>query len=134
MGACFTAAIDFGDAAVVASVAAQVEQYRRIKHLFQADFYPLTPYSTEAKTWMAWQFNRPETGEGMVQAFRRAESSCKVARFKLHGLDSAALYSLNNFDVPGTIEMTGRELTESGLSVAIKQQPGSVVITYKKAK
>jgi hypothetical protein len=30
------------------------------------------------------------------------------------------------------VQMTGRELSEQGLSVAIAERPGSAVITYKK--
>ena len=42
------------------------------------------------------------------------------------------VYSLTNLDVPGKSEMTGRELAETGLVIAIKEQPGSALITYKK--
>jgi len=33
---------------------------------------------------MAWQFDRPEAGEGMVQVFRRADSPFDSAHLKLH--------------------------------------------------
>ena len=35
------------------------------------DYYPLTPYSLDNTAWIAWQFDCPEKGEGLVQAFRR---------------------------------------------------------------
>ena len=108
-------------------------QWREFAKCYFGDYYPLTPYSLEEHVWIGWQFNCPETGEGMVQAFRRAESCYEVARFKLHGLNPDALYILHNLDVPGTIQMTGRQLAESGLSVSIKEQPGSAVIVYKRA-
>jgi len=83
---------------------------------------------------MAWQFDRPDLGEGMVQVFRRAESIYEVARFKLRGLDPDARYLVDNLDVPGTTEMTGRELADNGLVVVLKQQPGSAVVTYKRVE
>ena len=55
---------------------------------FYGDFWPLTPYSLENNVWMAWQFDRPEAGEGVVQAFRRAENGDESATFRLRGLDA----------------------------------------------
>jgi alpha-galactosidase len=81
---------------------------------------------------MAWQFNRPEQGNGMVQAFRRPESSYESARYKLRGLDAAAQYAIVNLDLTGVILFTGRELMEQGLPVSIKSKPGAVIITYRK--
>jgi hypothetical protein len=47
-------------------------------------------------------------------------------------LDSNAVYTLTNVDVPGTTEKSGQELMEKGLSVNVDAQPGSAVILYKK--
>ncbi len=53
-------------------------------------------------------------------------------RFKLQGLDPAATYMVTNLDVPGTTEWTGRELSERGLPIAIKDRPAAALITYEK--
>ena len=68
----------------------------------------------------------------MVQMFRRAESTYESIRVKLQGLDPNAVYVLTDLDAAAPTEMTGRELLEKGLPIAIKAQPGAVVITYKK--
>jgi alpha-galactosidase len=81
---------------------------------------------------MAWQFDCPETGEGLVQAFRREESPEASARPRLAGLDSNATYTLTNLDIAGATEMTGRELLETGLPISIPDQPGAVIIIYAK--
>jgi alpha-galactosidase len=109
-----------------------VDDWRRVSANLLGDFYPLTPYSLADDDWMAWQFNRPEAGEGVVQAFRRAESIYLVADLKLQGLEPEASYALTNLDVPGTTIMTGRELAEAGLKVAIDQQPGAAIVHYRK--
>jgi len=83
---------------------------------------------------MAWQFDCPEDGEGMVQAFRREKSVCESARFKLTGLDLNANYTVKNIDACDSQEMSGGELMEKGLFVSIPEQPGAVIITYKKIK
>jgi alpha-galactosidase len=109
-------------------------QWRQIAPYYYGDYYPLTPYSTEEAAWMAWQFNRPESRDGMVQAFRRSESPMESARFKLRGLDPSAEYSVRNIDAPGETIFSGRELEEQGLPVVIKKEASAVVITYEKVK
>jgi alpha-galactosidase len=107
-------------------------QWRQFAPYYLGDYYPLTPYSLDGAVWIAWQFDCPEKGEGMVQAFRRGESIYDSARFRLHGLEPDAVYTLSNFDVAGTTEMMGRELQAHGLPIAIKDHPGSAIIVYKK--
>ena len=46
-----------------------LNEWRRIKKYFFGDYYPLTPYSLYNDVWIAWQFDRPEEGEGVVQVF-----------------------------------------------------------------
>jgi alpha-galactosidase len=101
--------------------------------MLDGDYYPLTPYSLDPHAWIGWQFDCPERAEGMVQAFRRSESPYEVARFRLRGLDPDTRYVVENLDLPGTRELTGQTLTETGLSVPIQDQPGSAVIVYRKA-
>ena len=108
-----------------------VNQWREFSPNFFGDYYPLTPYRLENDVWMAWQFDRPEAGKGMVQAFRRANSPDESSCFNLRGLDPDAHYKLTNLDVQGFKEMTGRELTEKGLKIVIKDQPGTAIITYE---
>lgn len=109
-------------------------QWRTIAPYYLGDYYPLTSYSRENTVWIAWQFDRPDLGEGVVQAFRRTGSFYESACFKLRGLLPDARYTLTNFDVSEATEMTGRELMEKGLFVLIENQPGAVVISYKQVK
>lgn len=107
-------------------------QWREVAADYYGDYYPLTAYSTRNDAWVAWQFDRPATGEGMVQAFRRPQSPFESARLKLRGLDQEALYQLTDFDQPQTAELAGKDLMQNGLLVSIKSQPGSVLIKYRK--
>jgi len=110
----------------------RMDDWKAVVDEFYGDYYPLTEYSLSEDAWMAWQFNRPEVGRGMVQAFRHAESPYESVRVKLQGLDKDAVYTVTNLDFPGTTEMTGRQLCEKGLLITIKDQRGSALITYKK--
>ena len=109
-------------------------QWRTVANDYYGDYYPLTSYTTADDVWLAWQFDRPDTGEGMVQAFRRPQSPFESARLKLYGLDEEARYAVRDLDQPLETETTGRELTESGLPVSIPQRPGAVMITYRRIK
>jgi len=110
-------------------------EFAKVAPYWLGDYYPLTAFTTDQGAWMAWQFDAPETGEGMVQVFRRAESPFYGLQLKLQGLDAAARYALTDLDVhrrPTT--HTGRELMDQGLAMNIPDQPGAVVLTYKKLK
>ena len=107
-------------------------QWRQVADYYYGDYYPLLPYTTSDKEWLAWQFDRPESGEGMVQVFRRPKSAYDSARFKLQGLDPAARYKVANLDGAGSTETTGQELMEHGLAVLLSNQPDSAIIIYKR--
>jgi alpha-galactosidase len=108
------------------------DERREIGKYWLGDYYPLTPYNLDGDRWIAWQFDRPDLGEGMVQAFRRAESVYTGARFKLSALDPDATYTVQNLDETGSHEFTGRELMDKGLLVSIDALPGAAVVTYKR--
>ena len=99
-----------------------------------ADYYPLTPYSLQPDQWIAWQFNRPEQRNGVVQAFRRDKSGESTKTLRLSGLDPAAPYELTDFDLKSTTRVFGKDLMEKGLVVEIKSKPGAAVIAYKRLK
>jgi alpha-galactosidase len=107
-------------------------EWKQVIPAFLGDYYPLTPYSLTGDVWMAWQFDRPEQGEGVVEAFRRADSVYETARFRLSGLDPDARYTLTDLDTQKTAETTGGELMSKGLAVTIGDQPGSAIVTYKR--
>lgn len=110
-----------------------LDQWRSVReYILYGDFYTLTPYSAANDVWMAWQFDRPEKGEGVVQAFRRAGCPKDSTTVKLQGLEPDGVYVVTNLDTAVATEAKGRELMESGLPISIKDQPGSAVITYKK--
>jgi alpha-galactosidase len=90
--------------------------------MLDGDYYPLTPYSLAHDQWIAWQFNRPEEGDGVVQAFRRARCGNASLVCRLRGLDPDARYEVTNFDVPGTTLASGKDLMEKGLTVEIPDQ------------
>lgn len=110
--------------------------WREVVSNYYGDYYPLTSYSQADDTWIAWQFNRPQTGEGVVQAFRRGKAADEIAHLKLRGLDPKASYIVKVLDgeALGKTEWSGAELMDHGLPVSLKDRPAAAVITYTRAQ
>jgi alpha-galactosidase len=96
------------------------------------DFYPLTPCSVSPGDWMAYQLHRADLNEGLILAFRRAESPYTGVEVRLKGLDPAKTYRLRFIDDARKVtsrEMTGRELTE-GWELRMPTKATSLVVRY----
>ena len=102
----------------------------RLRQVVYGDFYPLTPYSSAAEDWMAYQCHREDLRQGAVIAFRRSQCIRQQARLKLWGLDARSRYEVRIEDTGKTLTTTGKKLAE-GLDVTITDQPGSQLITYR---
>jgi alpha-galactosidase len=109
-----------------------VDQWRQVAGCFFGDYYPLLPYNLSEEQWVAWQFDRPEQGEGMVQAFRRGKSDDTRKTFRLMGLDPAAQYEVVDLDQGTPKVVGGKELMEQGLAVEIGEKPGAALVKYRK--
>jgi len=97
------------------------------------DFYPLTPCSVSPGDWMAYQFHRADLNEGLILAFRRAESPYTGLEVHLKGLDPAKTYRLSFIDDARKVtsrEMKGRELTE-GWELRMPAKGTSLVVRYQ---
>jgi alpha-galactosidase len=112
-----------------------IEQWREhIAPNYCGDYYALTPYSQESNAWLAWQFDRPEAGAGVVQVFRRPDSPDDSRRLPLKGLEPKAKYEVTDLDAHKSRQFTGRELMENGLPVTLPNRPQDAVFAYKKAE
>jgi alpha-galactosidase len=112
-------------------LAERIEEFRKIRHLFRGDFYPLTPYSTADDVWIAWQFDRPDLGEGMIQAFRRAGNKDPSIHVRLAGLKPTASYVLTLSDSQESRTMSGRELMSGRLDISLPAPRSSVTLRYR---
>lgn len=115
-----------------AELRARLQEWRLLARYFYGDFYPLTPYSLSEDQWMAWQYDRPDLGEGGVQVFRRADSIYEAARFRLRGLDPEARYVVTEVTQDTTREMTGRKLMDEGALLTLPDRPQAAIYLYKR--
>jgi alpha-galactosidase len=111
-----------------------IGEWKAVAPCYLGDYYPLTPYSLEKNVWMAWQFDVPESGEGIVQSFRRDDCADAKITLKLQGLEPNATFEVADVDIGATMKVSGKSLMEDGLAVEIKNKPGAAVIRYKKVK
>ena len=101
-----------------------IADWRTVSPEYYGDYYPLMPYTLSDTEWIAWQYNRPEAGSGMIQAFRHENSPYESIRLKLQGLDKRAIYEVTDLDKPGPQEIAGSELYDRGLLVVIESRRG----------
>jgi alpha-galactosidase len=108
------------------------DAWRGINANYYGDYYPLTKYSMDKDVWIAWQFDRPESGEGMVQVFRRADSIFTGAALTLRELDPAAQYEITDVTTSEVSKHSGADLMKTGLPVHLDERPQALVLAYKK--
>lgn len=102
--------------------------------MIMGDYYPLTPCGLSDRTWIAWQFDRPATGEGMVQAFRRSRNDEPRRIFPLHGLDPKARYEVSTPDEGKWTTRSGRDVMTKGLIVDLPEPRGAAILFYRRKK
>jgi hypothetical protein len=102
---------------------------RCIGPLLLGDYFPLTPYSLDKTSWIAWQFHHADLHEGVVQAFRRPEATDETLTVKLRGLAPQQRYKIENLD-GGQEVHTGAELMQ-GFDITLPEKPAAAVLVLK---
>jgi alpha-galactosidase len=119
------------------NIAAQQQAYAECSQvapcMLNGDYYPLTPFSLADTEWMAWQFDRPDTGEGCVQAFRRTNSVTPSLTLLLQGLDPSIFYVVRDFDKGNLGWFRGNQLMTNGLMLQLAPRQ-SAILYYTIAK
>jgi alpha-galactosidase len=124
-----------------------VAELKLVRPYYYGDYYPLLPCSLNSDCdtdpgkersagfeWAAWQYNRPEQGDGMIQAFRRDENAETAKNLILRGLDPAASYEVTNLDAKMPQRISGKDLMEHGARVEIAAKRGAATIFYKRIR
>ncbi|UCH36039.1 MAG: alpha-galactosidase [Armatimonadota bacterium] len=109
-----------------------VAEQRAVRQYFYGDFHPLLSFTLADDAWAAWQFDRPDLGEGMVLALRREHSPFVRMQAVLRGLDAAVRYEVRSRDGGGATTYAGRDLMGAGIAIEIAEQPGSALILYRR--
>ena len=109
----------------------QLNEYLLVRPYMSEDFYPLTKVSDKTDIWCAYQFDRPQQGDGLLQVFRREDSPYEKARFTLGGIDGGCDYLFTDLD-GGEFTLSGKVLQEKGLELTIPEKRTAKIYIYKK--
>jgi hypothetical protein len=126
-----------GDAGVdnpkwVAWIKQTLGEYQQVRPYFYGDFYPLAPYSLSPDVWTAWQWNRPESKDGLAIVLRRPKSPAGEIQLNFQHLKSGASYEVEirkTYDRGPVQVMTGNEL--SHLKIQLADAPSSAIVFYR---
>jgi alpha-galactosidase len=111
-----------------------LQQYLKIRAFYYGDCYPLTGYSQASDLWMAYQLDRPASGDGMVLVLRRPGSPYESARLQLRALDENASYRVTNLDTHEQATHTAKDLLHDGLRTTFDSAPGSKIFVYERVQ
>jgi len=111
-----------------------VAQWQQVVPNYFGDFYPLMAYNLDNTAWLAWQFDCPETGSGIVQAFRRADSVYRSLELRLRALNPQAEYEVTDVDTHRPSRIPGQALLEHGLVIELPTRPAAALVTYQQLK
>ena len=107
-------------------------EYREVQPYIYGDFYPLLPYSRDAESWTAWQWDRPELKDGLVILLRRPKSPFPLIEVHPQHLDSAATYDVevrSTYEHAPVKQMKRSELAH--LQIQLRDAPSSVLVFYR---
>lgn len=105
---------------------------KRIRKYWFGDYYPLSAVTNRPKDWCISQYHLPESGEGLIVAFRRQEADKAAYECKLYEIDAKAEYEVwrsSGFERSSPEMMSGAKL--ASLVLEIPDKPGSLIIEYK---
>jgi hypothetical protein len=103
-----------------------------VRPYFYGDFYSLQPYSLDADVWTVWQWDRPESKDGVVIVLRRPKSAAVQMELDLQHLKLNKSYHVEirrTYERAPIKEMKGNELAH--LQIHLTDAPGSVVVFYR---
>jgi len=110
-----------------------MDDFKRLRPYYYGDYYPLTRVEGLLRddSWLAYQLNRPNIGDGIIMAFRRKNCDQSSLQIRLKGMDPAGNYRITDEDQHGSVIRSGRELMEEGYTINLNDKPGTKLITYK---
>lgn len=94
--------------------------------LLYGDYYPHTPFHRSAQAWVAWQFDCPETGCGLIQGIRLQEAPDETFTVHPQGIHPGATYCLENPETGEEWEMEGAALRDKGFILSVPPRNGVI--------
>jgi alpha-galactosidase len=109
-----------------------IAEYREVQPYIYGDFYPLLSYSLSDEIWTAWQWNRPESRDGLLVVLRRPKSTPATMKLQLKHIDAISTYNVEirtTYDKGQVKQMKGSEL--ANLDIQLADAPSSTLVFYR---
>ncbi len=106
-------------------------EWKRICRFFSCDYYPVFGLPVTEYAWGGWQFDDPESGDGILMAFRRENCPTDRATVQLGGLREDATYEFTDADTNERFTIKGSDLKKNGFTICLPQKRSSKLIEYK---
>jgi alpha-galactosidase len=106
-----------------------LDVHKRIGPLLIDSWYPLTNPNLETSQWMASQYHRTDLNQGLIIAYRRADSVYRVIDVNLREIDDSAEYELEYLISGRKATVPGAAL-RNGFGLTITKKPGAEFILY----
>ena len=94
--------------------------------ILHGDYYPHTPFHRSAQAWVAWQFDCPDAGRGLVQGIRLPASPDGEITLHLQGIRSDATYRFENAETGERRDWAGADLLDQGFALALPARSGVI--------
>jgi alpha-galactosidase len=94
--------------------------------MLYGDYYSHTPFHKDAAQWVAWQFDRPESGEGFVQGIRLPDAEDESITLYLKGIQPDATYVFTNDETGEHKVIAGEALLRDGFDLALPARSGAI--------
>jgi alpha-galactosidase len=104
-------------------------KYRSYRSFLQKDYYQLVPIPADKKGWDGWQFDDPETGEGILILFRMEGCENPVFDVPLHRIANPEKYRFETVLGNGSLNVSGGKLYAE-----LKEKKDAMLVHYGKLK
>jgi alpha-galactosidase len=110
-----------------------VRECQSLRPYYLGDYYPLTRFDTDPRTWVGYEYVRPAEGDGFAVFFRRPESSQSSVGFELREIDLSKRYVVEwywTYEKQRSATLPGFELAH--FHGEIHDEPGSLLIRFRR--
>jgi hypothetical protein len=86
----------------------------------------LTPFSRSSERWVVWQFDSPETGEGLIQGIRHRDCAEERITVVPKAIRADLQYSLENPETGERRDVAGVDLLREGWTFELPRRSGAI--------
>jgi alpha-galactosidase len=109
-----------------------IDIWRRASELMlYGDYYPLTPFHRSDERWVAWQFDRPEAGCGLIQGIRLPAAPEETITIRPQAIRADATYWFENAEAAETTAVSGADLIREGFTFGLAARSGAIWFYHK---